>query len=80
MEIAICAVRYNFRITQKSALTLEKRHAAMPSGLALQGEGMVLQANIDFLKIGRIEATFLKITRIFLKQDMPRRDSVRKYM
>jgi hypothetical protein len=74
------AVRHNFRKTQKSALTLEKSHAVIPPGLALQAVGMVLQANIDFLKIDRIEVTFLKIARIFLKKDMLRRDSVRKYM
>jgi len=76
----VCAVRYNFRITQQSAITLEKRHAVMPPGFALQAVGMVLQANIDFLKIGWIEVTFLKIARIFLNQNMPRRDLVRKYM
>jgi hypothetical protein len=76
----LCAVRHNFRKTQKSALILEKRHAVMPPGFALQAVGMVLQANIDFLKIGWIEVTFLKIARIFLNQNMPRRDLVRKYM
>ncbi len=45
----------------------------MPPGLALQAVGMALQANIDFLKIDRIVVTFLKITRIFLNQDVPRR-------
>ena len=52
----------------------------MPPRLALQAVGMVLQTNIDFLEMDWIEVTFLKIARIFLKQDMPRRDLVRKYM
>jgi predicted ATPase len=30
-----CAVRHNFRKAQNSAITLEKRYAAMPPGLAL---------------------------------------------
>jgi hypothetical protein len=75
-----CAVQHNFRKTRNSALILEKRHAIMPPGLPLQAVGMILQATIDFLKIGWIEVTFLKIARIFLIQDMPRHDSVRKYM
>ena len=75
-----CAVRRNFRKTKNSTITLEKRQAVMPPGLALQGVGMVLQANIDFLKIDRIVVTFLKITRIFLNQDVSKRDLVRKYM
>ena len=52
----------------------------MPPGLSLQAVEMVLQANIDFLKIDRIEVTFLKIARIFLNQNVPRRDLVRKCM
>jgi hypothetical protein len=52
----------------------------MPPGLALQAQGMILQATIDFLKIDQIVVTFLKITRIFLDQDLPIRDLVRKYL
>jgi len=52
----------------------------MPPGLSLQAIEMVLQANIDFLKIDRIEDTFLKIARIILNQHVPRRDLVRKCM
>jgi len=65
-----CAVRTILRITQKSALILEKRHTVIPPGLPLQAVEMVLQAHIDFLKTDRIEVTFLKIARIFLNQDM----------
>ena len=52
----------------------------MPPGLPLQAVGVILQATIDFLKLVRIVVTFLKIARIFLNQDVPRRDLVRKYM
>ena len=52
----------------------------MPPGLPLQAVRMILQANIDFLKIDRIEVIFLKIARIFLNQDVPRHDLMRKYM
>jgi hypothetical protein len=72
-----CAVRHNFRKTKNSAVILEKRRAVVPPGLALQALEMVLQATIDFLKIDRIEVTFLKIARIFLNQSVPRRDLVR---
>jgi hypothetical protein len=75
-----CAVRHNFRKTQKSALILEKRHIVMPPGFPLQAVRVILRANLDFLKIDRIVVTFLKIARIFLKQNVPRRDLVRKYL
>jgi hypothetical protein len=52
----------------------------MPPGLPLQAVGVILKAYIDFLKIDRIVVTFLKIARIFLKQNVPRRDLVRKYL
>jgi hypothetical protein len=42
----------------------------MPHELALQVGEVVLQVDVDFLKIGRIVATFLKIVRIFLNQDV----------
>jgi len=76
----LCAVRRNFRKAQKSALILENRRAVMPPGLPLQAVGVILQTTIDFLKIDRIVVTFLKIARIFLNQDVPRRDLVRKYL
>ncbi len=65
-----CAVRNILRKTQNSALILEKRCALMPHELALQAEEVVLQADDNFLKIGRIVATFLKIVRIFQNRDV----------
>ncbi len=42
----------------------------MPHELALQAREAVLQADDNFLKIGRIVATFLKIVRIFQNRDV----------
>ncbi|SRR5216683_7317388 len=66
----MCAVRNILRKTQNSALILEKRCALMPHELASQAGEVVLQADDNFLKIGRIVATFLKIVRIFQNRDV----------
>lgn len=42
----------------------------MPQELALQAGEIVLQTDGNFQKIGWIVATFLKIVRIFLNQDV----------
>ncbi len=42
----------------------------MPQELALQAGEIVLQTDDNFQKIGWIVATFLKIVRIFLNQDV----------
>jgi hypothetical protein len=71
-----------FRKTKNSTLLLEKRRTLISLELALQAGGVVLQADVDFLKIGRIVDTFLKIVRIFQNQDVLgynlRRDYVRR--
>ena len=77
-----CAVRHNFRKVRNSTLILEKRRTLISHELALQAGGVGLQADADFLKIGRIVDTFLKIVRIFQNQDVLgynlRRDDVRR--
>jgi hypothetical protein len=65
-----CAVQHNFRKTKNFTVILEKRCALMPHEPALQAGEVVLQADVNFLKIGRIVATFLKIVRILQNQDV----------
>ena len=52
----------------------------MPHELALQAGEMVLKADDDFLKIGRIVTTFLKIVRIFQIQGVLGYNSRKEYV
>ena len=51
----------------------------MPNELALQAGKEVLQADGDFLKIGWIVATFLKIVRYFQNQEVSGHKLRREY-